>query len=86
MKTHKLIISNAFSDDILNGDKLFEIRENNEGYQKGDFIKFTPYNPATGLYDNNHPITQKEYQITYVLNGFGLKNGYVVLGFKEIKM
>lgn len=32
-----------------------------------------------------HPITDKVYEITYVLNGWGLKNGYVVFGIREVK-
>lgn len=30
-----------------------------------------------------HSINDKVYEITYVLNGWGIKNGYVVFGIKE---
>lgn len=85
MKTHNIKLNTEFCDDTFSGNKNFEIRENDRGYQKGDHIKFKPYNPSTGLYDNYHPIVEKEYEITYVLNGWGLKNGYIVFGIKEVQ-
>ena len=33
---------------------------------------------------NYHAIERKEYEITYVLSGWGLEQGYVVFGFKEV--
>lgn len=32
-----------------------------------------------------HPISYKVYEITYVLNGWGLKDGYVVFEIREVK-
>lgn len=80
MKTHRIKILLNFCDDVLYGDKTFEIRENDRGYQKGDRVVFQPYEPFV-----KHPISDKVYEITYVLSGWGLKNGYVVFGIKEIK-
>lgn len=65
-----------FCDDVLSGDKRFEIRENDRGYQKGDRVVFQPYEPSDPFM--KHPISYKVYEITYVLNGWGLKDGYVV--------
>lgn len=70
-------------DDVLYGDKTFEIRENDRGYQKGDRVVFQPYDPNKLFV--NHPISDKVYEITYVFSGWGLQNGYVVFGIKEIK-
>lgn len=39
-KLHKIKIREEFADDVLNGDKCSEVRENDRGYQKGDFIQF----------------------------------------------
>ena len=33
MKTHKIKLLLNFCDDVLSGDKRFEIRENDRGYQ-----------------------------------------------------
>lgn len=82
MKTHEIKLNYEFCDDVLSGDKSFEIRLNDRGYQKGDHIRFTAFND--GLYPS-HLINKKVYEITYVLNGFGLKNGYVAFGIRELK-
>lgn len=77
-RIHKIKILPCFADDIFSGEKTFEIRENDRGYQKGDLIIF---NTSDG---SDHRINACKYLITYVLNGWGLKNGYVVLGISEI--
>ncbi len=80
-KTHKLKILETFADDVYIGNKNFEIRKNDRGYQKGDTIKFTCVDKQGNTLP--HTISEKIYEITYVLNGYGLKNGFVVLGIKE---
>lgn len=81
IKTHKLKILETFADDVCIGYKNFEIRKNDRGYQKGDVIKFTCIDERGNTLP--HTISEKIYEITYVLNGYGLKNGFVVLGIKE---
>ena len=81
MKTHKIKLLLNFCDDVLSGDKRFEIRENDRGYQKGDRVVFQPCEPSDPFV--KHPISDKVYEITYVLNGWGLKDGYVV--FEEFR-
>ena len=83
MRTHNLNIFNYFADAVVSGDKTFEIRENYRGFQKGDCIKFQAID-KTGL-KNQHVINSKLYIITFVMNGWGIKNGFVVLGIKENK-
>lgn len=83
MKTHKIKLLLNLCDDVLSGDKNFEIRENDRGYQKGDRVVFQPYEPSDPFV--KHPISDKVYEITYVLNGWGLKNGYVAFGIREVK-
>ena len=82
--THYIKIEKSFADAVLCGDKTFEIRRNDRGYQKGDCIQFIPMD---GLLckDFFHPLKDKVYTITYVMNGYGLENGYVVFGIKELK-
>lgn len=81
MRVHNLKILNDFAEAVLMGDKTFEIRENDRGYQKGDYIKFQAID-KNGT-PNRHLINDKLYLITFVMNGWGIKNGYVVLGIKE---
>lgn len=82
LKYHVLKLLWSFEYDILDGKKTFEIRKNDRGFQRGDFIRFkvedTRESPTC-----NYPIEDKVYVITYVINGYGLHDGYVVLGIKE---
>lgn len=81
-KCHHIKLNIEFCNDVLNGDKCFEVRENDRGYQRGDLVRFEPYDPRKLCH---HPIEDKTYVITYVLNGWGIKNGYVVFGIKEVE-
>lgn len=81
-KQHKLKLLENFADDVLMGYKTFEIRENDRGYQKGDTVKFQCI--GKNGFPLQHLINEKTYEITYILNGWGIKNGYVVFGIKEM--
>ena len=61
--------------------KCFEISFNDRGFQKGDHVKFIVINKNGE--EIEHYLSYVEFVITYVLNGFGLKDGYVVFGIKE---
>ena len=81
IKSHNLKLRFEFADAVLHGDKCFEVRENDRGYQKGDLIQFKVIDSmGTRIL---HSVEDKEYEITYVLNGWGIKEDYVVFGIKE---
>lgn len=80
-KRHNLKLLENFADDIIIGYKTFEVRENDRGFQKGDIVKFTCID--SNGFKLDHLINEKVYKITYVLNGWGIKNGFVVFGIKE---
>ena len=81
--THELKILECYADAKVAGDKLFEIRDNQDkGFQKGDRIKYEVID-SLGLSIVDHPLKYKEYEITYVTN-YNQKDGYVVFGEKEI--
>lgn len=82
MKLHKLKLNIEFCDAVFSGKKTFEVRLNDRGYQTGDRIKFIPVNNQGIIV--NHKIEKTEYKITYLLNGWGIKNGYVVLAITEL--
>lgn len=84
MKYHELKLQYDFCDAVLHGEKTFEIRLNDRGYQKGDRVKFIPVSNG-GMFREYHAIAEKEYEITYVLNGWGLKDGYVAFSINEAK-
>ena len=82
MTTHEIRLDSAFCDAVLSGDKSFELRLNDRGYQKGDKIKFISVENSLRCH---HEIDEHEYEITYVLNGWGLSDGYVAFSIKEVK-
>ena len=79
---HELKIKEEFADAIIHGDKTFEIRINDRGFQKGDTVRFNTVQENLPFPDC-HPINKRTYEITYVMNGWGLKNGYVVFGIRK---
>ena len=40
---HKLRIKEEFANAIITGEKNFEIRKNDRGFQRGDFIEFVVF-------------------------------------------
>jgi len=81
MAEHRIKILKDFANAIFDGDKNFEVRENDRGYQKGDTVYFDVINKNGS--EEIHPIRSTPYEITYVLSGWGLKEGYVAFGIKE---
>ena len=85
-QTHCLKLNMRFANAVKRGEKNFEIRKNDRGYQKGDTVVFrivddegkTPYDPKMS------PLYNRLYEITYVLTGWGLKEDYCVFGIREI--
>ena len=70
-----------FADAVRSGEKCFEVRENDRGFQKGDLVVFQ-------IMDGNIPViydvNEMVFKITYVLNGWGIKENYCVFGIKNI--
>ncbi len=77
---HKLRIKEVFANAIITGEKNFEIIKNDRGFQRGDLIEFVVVDDKGVAYD--HEIDENLYKIKYVMNGYGLKNGYVVFGIE----
>ena len=77
----------AVFQDVLDGKKTFEIRFNDRGYQVGDLIvlketKFTGQQMREGsplIYTGR----EMQKQISYILSGYGLQDGWVILGITD---
>lgn len=82
---HTLKIERPYADAILNGDKNFEVRYNDRGYQKGDFVRFITLDDVSKTTDLTHSLTDNIYEITYVHSGLGMKEGFVTLGIKPTR-
>ena len=61
----------------LAGDKLFEVRYNDRGYQKGDTVTYREYD-SEGFY------LEHTFEITYVTS-YNQKDNWVVFGERSIK-
>ena len=79
---HNIKLNIEFCDLVNNGVKSFEIRRDDRNYNVGDYIRF---NPVGILFQEvEHPIKYKMFEITYILRGWGLQEGFCALAIKEI--
>lgn len=89
MKTHELKILPQYFKEVVNGNKTFEIRENDRGFEVGDKLILKEYvlfddgviKGEYGLYTGNE--TKKEVSYIYEGEEYGLKKGWCVLGLKN---
>lgn len=81
MIVHELKIDKKYATAVVEGNKLFEIRKNDRGFKQGELLILREY--ENGKYLD----IMIWAQITYILEGFeGLKEGYVALGIKVLKV
>lgn len=82
MANHVLKLRMEYWNAVHNGEKCFEIRENDRGYQKTDTVQFQMVDKEGKIIES--PINCKiTFEITYVLPGYALKDGWVVFGIKK---
>jgi len=74
---HKLKIEPPYFQAVVDGQKTFEIRFNDRGYQAGDEVILREYDP-TGVIES-HKFTGREekYKIGYV-TAYAQKDNWVV--------
>ncbi len=79
-----------YYDAVERGEKPFDVRPDDRGFQKGDTVRLqrcvkrAPGDYAVD-YDSQGKVKKEmSFEITYVLTGgqFGIEPGYVVLGLK----
>ncbi|WP_397537824.1 ASCH/PUA domain-containing protein [Rummeliibacillus pycnus] len=73
--THSLKILPKYFAAVISGNKTFEIRKNDRGFQEGDFIVLREWN---GMEFTGGEIAKR---ITYITD-FEQQPGFVVMGFK----
>lgn len=94
-QTHELKLDKEFWESVKCGDKTFEIRLNDRGFQKGDHVIFKKHGETylgSGYLDKLGGKTHEDdaetmkFKITYVLSGerWGIKPDHVVFGIEEI--
>lgn len=80
MKVHNLKIAPTYFRDVVSGKKKFEVRENDRGYNIGDYLCLREYDTKYHLYTGKELVVK----IIYILDDFvGLKENYVVLGLSS---
>ena len=79
--THEIKLDVHYADAVLSGDKCFEVRLNDRGYQKGDRVVFRPVDK--GMYAQ-HPVANEVYEITYLVHGYGLEPGWCAFGIRRL--
>lgn len=78
MSHHVLKLREEFYDAVMSGEKCFEVRENDRGFQKGDTVSFMKVDKS-GI---TAMTTSELFDITYVLSGWGIEPTRVVFGIK----
>lgn len=76
-RTHTIKCWPAYFAAIRSGEKNFEVRRDDRGYQRGDKLVLREYDPKSMRYTGN----DEHRRITWILTGgqLGIEPGYVVL-------
>jgi hypothetical protein len=88
---HDLKTWDVYWDAVASGDKTFEGRRDDRGFQKGDIVRLLRCEKRHGAYVveldfKGNPEHVLEKRITYILTGgqFGIEPGYVVLALGDV--
>jgi len=84
MTVHRIKLREEYADAVYSGEKTFEIRYNDRGYQKGDEIIFKVID-GCGI-SVNHALNHVLFEITYLIHGihgFGLKEDWCVFAIRR---
>ena len=94
MKEHELKTFPHYWDAVESGEKPFEVRRDDRGFQKGDILVLLRMRKTSaGIWEverefsSHKPIYVLRKKITYILTGgqFGIEPGYVVMGLEDEK-
>lgn len=82
--THDVKCETHYFDAVERGDKTFEVRRDDRGFQRGDVLRL--WRTRGEAYDPPGSKARSiELRITYILTGgqYGVEPGYVVLGLSQ---
>lgn len=81
MKTHELKTWKAFFEAVINGEKTFEMRKDDRGFEVGDNLRLIEVDPDNDLQPTGRIA---KYTITYILKGeqWGILPEYAILAIK----
>jgi uncharacterized protein YqfB (UPF0267 family) len=81
IQNHRLKTQAQFFDAVLRGDKTFEVRKNDRGFQTGDVLTLVRMDEDKP-YLEGWPTQSVTVKISYMLQGgqYGIEPSYCVLG------
>lgn len=82
-KVHLCKTYPRYYDEVDNGNKTFELRQNDKDYQKGDEVILQKLKYDEETISNYVTGAEIRILITHVLSHFGLKEGWVGLSFRK---
>lgn len=94
MQTHELKTLPQYWDAVQRGEKTFEVRRDDRGFQKGDVLELVrteylpdPQWPLSGDRYGSKSLSTIRAEVTYILTSgqFGIEPGYVVMGIRKLE-
>lgn len=84
-RTHNLKTWPDYFARVKTGEKPFEVRRDDRGFQKGDLLRLQEWCPASAGIRYGYTGEEVTKRVSFVLTGgqFGIEPGYVVLGLGE---
>jgi hypothetical protein len=90
MTEHVLKTWGRYWDRVASGEKTFEVRRDDRGFQKGDILVLrrteddTPYQCSPGA-DGRFSYRDLRKRVAWILTGgqFGIEPGYVVMALAD---
>ena len=89
---HELKTIASYYDAVERGEKLFEVRRDDRGYQRGDIVALQRcYKQRIGGWKvetdiSGKPVKEMRFRIGWILTGgqFGIEPGYVVFSLESL--
>ena len=82
MKKHELKILPQYFQAVWSGIKTFELRKDDRDYQRGDILVLREWD------GEKYTGSALCVKVTYILQNaekYGLKDGYIIMGFRHIE-
>jgi len=81
MEQHELKTIQPYFDELVNGNKTFELRKNDRGFKIGDTLILREYLPKC----NDYTLRSLNFVITHILENYqGIEKGYAILSIRRI--
>lgn len=79
---HQVKCEHKFFEDVIRGNKLFEVRKNDRNYQVGDYLAMNELTDDKTSYTRRSAMFVIDYVIRYEDMPLALGYDYVVLGIR----